>query len=736
MGGGGGGSQTVGYKYFLGIHLILCHGKIDSVTRLTIDDRIAWEGTNTGGESTVNAPQLFGGEDREGGVGGIMQVEMGDPSQGQNSYLQSKMGTQDIPSYRGVVGVILKGVQTATSGIQGLFESDAIKSGFYISNNPYLRKLAFRATRNTLRTDGQNWPPGITPNIGIDMNPAAIIHECLTDSDWGMGYTFSDIDLSSFSAASSTLVSENLGMSLSWDSQISIQEFIQQILKHIDAVLYVDINTGLFVLKLLRNDYVFNVLPILDETNITVIKDYNRPVIGELINSLTVKYWDVSTGSEASLTVQDMALQLTQQETISTTRQYPGFTNGASIAKVASRDLFALSTPLVSCSIYGTRELANLNLGDAFRLQWPDLQLIDVVMRVIGIEYGSQGSSKVKISATQDVFSAGEVVIASPPATEWTDYRSPPVTPTDPKMVEIPYWDIVMRDGQEKADTLGENDTGFLAYASKPTPDSLHANIYTSGVNGYTQKSILDFCGVAELSTNIDYMDTEISYINGKDVYSHPLQSYAQIGDELVNVTAITASTITVQRGVLDTIPSKHNIGTKIYFMGRSGGTDGVTYQYNETASAKLLTVTGKGELDLATAPVLSSTLNGRRQYRPYPPAYVLINAVLYPTSISDLDDIVISWKSRSRLQLTTEQLYPWTDSSSFGEELGTTYTVQLLQTNGTLISEQTGLTTLTATFLLATFSAYSTIRVKVWSVRDGYTCGQIFDHSFDRITV
>ena len=96
--GGGGGSSVVGYKYFLGLHLILCHGGIDAVTRLTVADRIAWSGTNTGGVSTVDAVDLFGGEAREGGIAGQLEVCMGESSQAQNSYLSSTCGSQ-VPYY-------------------------------------------------------------------------------------------------------------------------------------------------------------------------------------------------------------------------------------------------------------------------------------------------------------------------------------------------------------------------------------------------------------------------------------------------------------------------------------------------------------------------------------------------------------------------------------------------------------------------------------------------------------
>ena len=54
--GGSSKAQTVGYKYYLGMHAIMCHGPVDKVTRFSVDGKVAWSGTSTGGAVSVNAP--------------------------------------------------------------------------------------------------------------------------------------------------------------------------------------------------------------------------------------------------------------------------------------------------------------------------------------------------------------------------------------------------------------------------------------------------------------------------------------------------------------------------------------------------------------------------------------------------------------------------------------------------------------------------------------------------------
>ncbi len=58
--------QTVGYKYYLGMHMILCHGPIDKITRITVDNKTAWSGNTAGGEFRVTAQSLFGERDLKG----------------------------------------------------------------------------------------------------------------------------------------------------------------------------------------------------------------------------------------------------------------------------------------------------------------------------------------------------------------------------------------------------------------------------------------------------------------------------------------------------------------------------------------------------------------------------------------------------------------------------------------------------------------------------------------------
>ena len=106
-------SYTVGYWYGLGAHLALCHGPVDAVTEIRVGERVAWSGNVTASTTiTIDSPTLCGGEEREAGVQGAVDILMGEASQGKNAYLQGVLGSA-IPAFR-ASGTALTPRSTAT----------------------------------------------------------------------------------------------------------------------------------------------------------------------------------------------------------------------------------------------------------------------------------------------------------------------------------------------------------------------------------------------------------------------------------------------------------------------------------------------------------------------------------------------------------------------------------------------------------------------------------------------
>ncbi|SMH51109.1 phage tail protein [Maritimibacter sp. HL-12] len=103
-----------------------------------------------GGRIRIDKPDLFGGEKREGGIVGDIDVLMGGPDQGQNDYLAANMNG-DVPGYRGLCSLVLRQV--------------------YLGINPYLKPWAVRVTRVlTGEAGAAQWYPetaAIVPEANI-----------------------------------------------------------------------------------------------------------------------------------------------------------------------------------------------------------------------------------------------------------------------------------------------------------------------------------------------------------------------------------------------------------------------------------------------------------------------------------------------------------------------------------------------------------------------------------------
>lgn len=853
--GGKSKKVTVGYKYNVGEHLILCHGPIDSLSRMQCDGRDAWVGSSTGGSITVSAEDLFGGESREGGVGGTVDLEMGGPTQGQNSYLVAQLGS-DVPGYRGVVGLVFR--------------------QFYFGNNPYLKPWSFRGTRilkaaggeeqwysakaiipsssqvtsvltfdlpSTLtpigqRTvsaiiandlgytfttspqsivsfeptpggtysgvdangDGWRWPlrvmgdddgsatlysvPGnpqyatqelclaavnthlesssfldtghstyrvwtdlennnssigvgglsvtatITEPVTLDMNPAHIIRECLTNPDWGMGYQETDIDDVAFMAAADTLFNEGLGISLLWDRQITIDAFIQEIVRHIDAALYVDRTTGKFVLKLIRNDYDAGDLIILDESNISKVSDPVRATFGELVNSVTVNYWDAVTGKDASITVQDTALVQMQGAVINTTLQYPGFTNGVNAGLAGQRDLRVLSAPFLFCTIYADRTAEDLNIGDTFKFRWSRWQISEMIMRVTGIAIGNGKNRQVRITCTQDVYSTPTVSVVVPGGSEWVDPSAPPSALTNTLVLEAPYFELVQSLGQSDIDgsLAAKNDIGYAMGAAARSGGAINGRLWVDDGSGYEDVGGLDFCPYAAVATAVTALTTVFNVESTSGLDQVELGTFCQVGDELCRVDAIDtgAGTVTLGRGVLDTVPVPHEAGTGIFFWDLFSGYDPTEYVSGEVLDIKLQPTSGAGVLSLGSIAAEELAM-AQRAFRPYPPGDLRINTESYAQNATYEGELALSWAHRDRVQQTSGTLADHFDGD-IGPEAGTTYRVQGY-VDGVLEHTEDDIATTSTTWTPAVGAG--TIKVEVHSKRDGIYSLQGAWHEF-----
>jgi len=692
MGGKSGG--TVGYRYYIGMHLVVCYGPVDEVHEIRVGDRLAYDAggadpaLTSSGTIIISKPELFGGEEREGGVGatptggeegligGIVQitntfsrggdvdVAFGENTQVVNPYLDGVLAGE-VPAYRGVMAFIF--------------------NEFYIGNNPYVKDWQFEISRY----------PGVlnpaTKQIGTDANPANMIFELLTNIDWGMGYNVADIDSPSFTAAAITLEGEGLGLSMILTSSDTIESFIETILEHINASLYLDLATGLFVIKLIRDDYVIAALPLYDESNIVEMQNFSRRGWGETINELTVVYHDQVTNKNVPVTVQDMANIQVQGTTINTTRQYPGISNAEQANIIALRDLQTLSSPLAKIKMKVNRDAWDIAPGDVFKVSWLAFGIVEVVFRVGAVDYGNLKDGHINIDAIEDIFGLPSAVYAAPQPSGWVEPSGPPIDATFQFVEEATYYDIVQAIGEDDAANVAM-DQGFLkGFAVGPTSTHYNFRLMVSPDETlalYVQDGLGNFAASATLVAAM-VTGAQTTFVYEGDTGGLPfmeINTFIQIDNEFMSVIShdVDNKTMIVDRGVVDSVPAPHLIGARLYENQDARAFSITQYTDGEQLDIKLLGSTGQGTLALVDATTIIFTLTGRKD-KPYPPANLAVEglAAYIPQGMTS-GDFDVTWEHRDRTQQTTHA-HPPQDFGDIGPEIGTTYTLRFYNEDNVL---------------------------------------------------
>ena len=113
---GGQKEQVVGYRYSFGQHLLAATNKL-AILNVRYQNKETWQGVRPGGETIfLNRPGLFGGEEREGGIVGRVDLLDGTATQDRNGYLQQHLPRGAlIPAFRYLTSLVFRRVYIGTN---------------------------------------------------------------------------------------------------------------------------------------------------------------------------------------------------------------------------------------------------------------------------------------------------------------------------------------------------------------------------------------------------------------------------------------------------------------------------------------------------------------------------------------------------------------------------------------------------------------------------------------------
>ncbi|CAI2537438.1 phage tail protein [Serratia ficaria] len=685
MGGKGSKKVTVGYKYSWDIQAGIGRGPVNEIVAISADKKTVFAGTpgQVTGNMTLNIdkPKLFGGEDTggEGGIKGTLDVMMGGPDQVPPPSLLSLL-TGLVPGFRGVVTTFFSGLISCYSA----------------SPKPW----SYRVRRSTQGWDGPVWYPEKAlillqntegqlddeADLSADqvtnlraihaMNPAHILVECALNRDWGRGLVLDDLDTDSYRIAADRLYNEGFGLCFRYNRQDDLNTFVQQVLDHIGAAQYGDMSTGKLTLKLLRDDYDPNTLPLFTYDNgIVGVQDDDSTSADSAPNEIVVTYRDPVTNSEGEVRAQNLGA-IQNVGLISESVEYKAAPTHALAARLAQRDLETRAAGLTRLVIRFDRRGGVLMPAGVFRISLPDRNIADMVMRVGKLE--EQDNGELKVTAIQDVFGMPNTSYSSgEQGSSWSppDKTARPVV--DSQLFELPYAVLAATVGSAELAAIPA-EAGYLGVmASAPSSASINYTLQTraDGVN-WRGDIAGDWTPAVALTQPAGRFDATFK----TSLTTLPaIGAGAVIGDEIVRIDAVdmATGTLTVGRACVDSLPGEHSVGTRLRFFLDAIEGDGIEYLEGETVDVRLLTRTAQETLAADSAPIDSLTLKGR-QAKPYLPANIRLNDEPYPLVAEPAAEYILTWSHRDR-QLQADRLIDYLESS-IGPESGVVYVINIVR--------------------------------------------------------
>lgn len=605
--------------------------------------------------------------------------------------------------------------------------------------------------------DDAQWQPSLAmitpvdPAIFPQMNPAHIIREVLTDRVWGLGLNSASIDETSFVAAATTLHSEKFGLSFLWAQESSAADFIAEILRHIDGLLYQEPSTGNYVLKLIREDS--NALFVLDSSSsVVAAPEVSRKSHSELVTRVSVIYrvvWNnADRTDEALVAVHDLALA-SELGDVPVTIRYDGVYDANLANRIAARDLRRLSTPLATVRLSLSWSAGkDIRAGDRIRWTWSPYGITTMPLRVVAVTYGELDATTVALECIEDVLAPATALYSQPQPSAYLPPNYTPVA-SQPYAIEAPF--ALAAFG---AAGIGTSDTRGSLLVAAPRPairPTLHTawDLAVDGVtrgtdlrftDTFTTTSALTFSGLGNgVSANLNFTASFVPTVGA--TYLCALERPDGTG-EIVTLFVSTATFGTMSRGTYDTtvyygtVPS----GTVLHVIGNTGAlsptnyglaTDGRAYVVASAVSSRALTRTSQEVLPFASALADSVTM-ANRQIRPTCPGFV-------SATFASGTGTTITWRRRNRLtNPTCTQTCP-----DVTPETGTTHRLIIeglsAATGGVFVQVQNLTLASTVTSYLYTkkneeddhaalpgpAAYFDQLRLTLYSTRDGYDSWQ-----------
>ncbi|MDR1424313.1 MAG: phage tail protein [Azoarcus sp.] len=682
---------TIGYRYYMTLFMGLCRGPVNKLLKIVAAGKTVWSGArSTTGQWSINQPNLFGGEKKEGGISGACFLSMGDQAttpgmftaylggsgtdqfyaggglaaeslvlvQPGGSYTPPDPVAKNIPAFRDVVTVLYHGLISAMT--------------------PYVKPWEFQVERTTAGWDRAVWyPETATIDLGSfnAANPAHIIYEALTNRDWGGGVDPSLIDDAAFRAFADICYSEGFGLCLRWNRSGTVGNLVETIVDHIGAVYFLSPRTGLHAVVALRGNYDAATLPLYDENSglLGVVEDENTSLMGGT-NEVIVKWTSPVDGEPRESRERNLGMISASGQIVSDVLEFPAIPSASLAARVAARELVARGGGIKKVTVRLDRRGYVIQPGDVFRISSTRRGIENMVLRAIKIDDGTLSDAAITVTCIIDVFGLPQTTYADIPKSDWVppDMSAHPVAMR--KVYEPTWRDIVLNTDAANLELVDPGSARVGVLAAKPSSAAMSFVPATriGGGSWVIGGNPADFAscwlaisnaiaiGSAPVTLNLRaFSGSTANLVVGAGI---------MIDDEVLRVTAVDLGNaqLTAARGCVDTVPAAHLSTSVAWLIDDVNLLDELSS--GVTVAVRLLTQTNSDVLALEDALIDTLTLTAR-QGRPYPPGNFKINGNAYPASLAAGRPLTISAAAASSVDPAMPEPSDYVATDTGGEQ-------------------------------------------------------------------
>lgn len=653
-------SETVikGFRYKVGIQFAFCRGPVDKLLRIWIGDDLVFTGDVAhNGTLTINEPELFGGDDLgSGGVVGTLRFFSGTNNQSPSSYLDDfQLEGGKTPAYRGTC-----------------YLAPSVDP-IYIGNSTSIKPWKFELRRIP---NGLGLPSGQAAiNGGNDANPANVLYEIFTDTEWGLGQPTSAIDIPSFEAAAETLANEGNGFSYILDREMKTIDLLDLVEQQISGKVFFNTVTAKWQIRLARADYDIDTIPVISEANALEIKDFTRGSWEDTTNIVRAKFNDRANEYQGTFALAQDSANIALQDgvNVSTTVNYPGVKDAALANQLAWRTLRTLSYPLAKATFVMDRSFYATNPVDVFAFTSTKFGLTKLPMRVTRVDLGDLENNQVTLDCVQDVFFFQVGSFGDPGGTGWDGpqdtllpfvaaeqlafeaprgfvSRSPDTTGFPPMI-----WAGARRRGPEVgAKIVQRNSSGTPSGAFAQVSETYQLLFIGELLNNLASGQATPTSTITITNTPDSQADLIAAFDRARDELSGSAPTIEDLGENLVNLVYVWDGTNdgefmlvrtavangganvdlqTVYRGVLDTVQKAFSAGDQVFLVFAGGNVGGPIPETNNV-HVKLLPFSLSDQVAEGSATQIALTMN-RRVRRPYPPSRIAVGGTDWATTVS-----------------------------------------------------------------------------------------------------